>query len=65
MGRKAGEVAEDQQKTSKIQLCTGHRGLRLQELHFKAHGVVSESFQSKTEQRQGATHALTRMPGAR
>lgn len=25
----------------------------MQELHFKAHGVVSESFQSKTEQRQG------------
>lgn len=54
MGRKAGEAAEDQQKTSKIQLCTAHRGLRLQELHFKAHGAVTESCQSGTELRQGA-----------
>lgn len=65
MGRKAGEAAKDQQKTSKIQLCTGHRGLRLQELHFKGHGVVTESCQSGTEQRQGAIQALTRMAGAR
>lgn len=55
MGRKAGEAARDQQKTSKIQLCTGYRGLRLQELHFKVHGVAMVSCKSETENREAGT----------